>query len=222
MANGTANLRKVLWIGTSASLVGLAVFVFFAVEVLNAGPVTCFDQQVAERLQKHAEVQPAVLWILRVVTHVGGMPAMVGLAILGAVVSLVRREFLLAALWVIAPGGGALLNQGVKSMIDRPRPPLELRDAAVTETNESYPSGHSMGSTIGFGTLAYVLLVQLRRRDSRALVVMGLTALVVLIGFSRMYLRAHWFSDVLGGFALGGFWLGVCVMALEVLRRRRS
>lgn len=220
MANGTANVRTILWIGTSASLIGLAVFIFFAVEVLNAGPVTHFDQQVAERLKEHADAHPTVLWTLRVVTHVGGVPAMVGLAVLGVVVSLIRREYLLAALWVIAPAGGALLNQGVKTVIDRQRPPLELRDTAVTETNESYPSGHSQGSTIGFGTLAYALLLQLRSRSTRVLMVIGLTLLVVLIGFSRMYLRAHWFSDVLGGFGLGAAWLAVCVLGTEILRQR--
>jgi membrane-associated phospholipid phosphatase len=209
MTEGRSNPRKSLLI--VGGFFSLAVFVFLALQVVNAGPVTRFDLRCAEDLKDHAETHETMLTAMRIVTHVGGVPVMTGLAILGALVLLARREYALALFWVVAAGGGCLVNLGVKAWIERERPPLELRDDAVTETNESFPSGHSMGSTIGYGSLAYVLSLKLRRRAARVWIVAGLTVLVVLIGFSRMYLRAHWFSDVLGGFGLGGFWLGMCV-----------
>src|SRR5439155_1533495 len=48
----------------------------------------------------------------------------------------------------------------------------------------------------------------------------GVPAMVLLIGFSRIYLRAHWFTDVLGGFAIGTFWVSLCITWVEVQRRR--
>jgi undecaprenyl-diphosphatase len=158
---------------------------------------------------------------MRLVTHVGGVPAMTALAILGGIVLFLRGQHALALGWLIAAAGGGLMNYSVKNWIGRPRPGEELRDSAVTERNESYPSGHSMGSTVGLGSLAYVLGVHLRRRSVRALVVVTLALLIAVIGFSRMYLRAHWFSDVLGGFGLGAFWLALCLTCLELWRRRR-
>jgi len=220
MTHGTADLRRILFVGIAVSLAGLALFVFFAVQYLNDGPVTRFDWQCMQVFYYHSKGHESLLVFLRLVTHVGGVSTMGGVAILGALVLLMRREYVLAAGWVLAAGGGGLANYTIKEWIGRDRPPKEWRDEAVKETNKSYPSGHSMGSTIGWGSLAYVLVLKLRRRDARALVIVGLTLLVLLIGFSRMYLRAHWVSDVLGGFGFGTFWLGLCVTGTEVARRR--
>jgi undecaprenyl-diphosphatase len=72
-----------------------------------------------------------------------------------------------------------------------------------------------MGSVVGYGLLVYLLLLPLlRRRRDRLAVVLAVTTLVLLIGFSRVYLRAHYLSDVIGGFALGAAWLGVCIAIL--------
>jgi undecaprenyl-diphosphatase len=213
--------RKMIGLGV-LSLLGLAVFVALALDVLNDGAVTSFDWRCAETFQQHAAEHPALLTSMRVITHIGGIPVMTGLAVAGTLVLLWRRDYVLALGFALTAGGGALFNQGVKGVIDRPRPPAVMRDAEVTETNESYPSGHSMGATIGYGSLAYVLgVLVIRGRGARLALVAALGLLIVAIGFSRMYLRAHWFSDVVGGFALGTFWLGLCVIAMEYRRRAR-
>jgi membrane-associated phospholipid phosphatase len=123
--------------------------------------------------------------------------------------------------WLAAAAGGGLMNAGLKATFERDRPPHALRDAAVTETNESFPSGHSMGSVVGYGMLGYVLVLRQRRPLRRLAVAVALGLLVLLIGASRVYLRAHWFSDVCGGFAVGTVWVTCCISGLEVLRRRR-
>jgi membrane-associated phospholipid phosphatase len=78
-----------------------------------------------------------------------------------------------------------------------------------------------MGSFIAYGMLAYLLVLALPVRRVRIAVVGLLAGLVVLIGFSRIFLGAHWFSDVMGGFAAGGCWLALCISAIEMVRRRR-
>jgi undecaprenyl-diphosphatase len=119
------------------------------------------------------------------------------------------------AIWLIAGAGAGLLNQALKYFYDRPRPPF--KDLWVYESNQSFPSGHSLGSLVVFGLLAYLLALLLDWRG-RAAVLGGTGLLILTIGFSRIYLGAHYFSDVLGGFCVGAAWLGVCISAIESVR----
>jgi undecaprenyl-diphosphatase len=79
-----------------------------------------------------------------------------------------------------------------------------------------------MGSLVGYGMLAYVLMLAARghRRTQWAIVAMA-GALITAIGLSRMYLGVHYFSDVVGGYAAGLLWLSACVTAVELGRRWR-
>jgi membrane-associated phospholipid phosphatase len=77
-----------------------------------------------------------------------------------------------------------------------------------------------MGSAIGFGSLGYVMVLRLRRLRWRLAVIAALVVLVPLIGWTRFYLRAHWFSDVIGGLAIGTAWVALCITGMEESRLR--
>ncbi len=209
-----------LTLGVLISVLALTLFVILAVEVKRHDLDTGFDRVCARLMKAHAERHPELLGVLRVVTHAGGVPAMVAFALVGAAFLWWRGYRLLAVGWAVAASGGGLMDLTTKILIDRQRPVAELRDEAVTERNQSFPSGHSMGSLVGYGMLGYVIILLVRGRARRVAAVSVLLVLVLLIGFSRIYLRAHWFTDVLGGFALGTFWASLCITAVEVLRRR--
>jgi len=103
----------------------------------------------------------------------------------------------------------------------RPRPPTALD--FLSHLSWSFPSGHSMGSLIAYGMVAYlVVLALMPRRGLQAGVVAAATLLVLSIGLSRMYLGVHYFSDVMGGFAAGVLWLSACISGLEVARRLKA
>jgi undecaprenyl-diphosphatase len=212
-----------LTLGLVMSLVLLGLFLLLTRSIHHEhGRLAQFDDRLAKEFQQHAADHPGVLEFFRVITHAGDVPAMAALALVGSLVLLVRRHRLAAAVWLFAALGGGILDTTLKQEIKRPRPPPEYRDATVTLNNPSYPSGHSMGSAVGYGMLAYFLVLRLRQRWARAAVVTGLGVLVLLVGFSRIYLRAHYLSDVVGGYCIGAVWLAVCISGLESLRRRKG
>jgi membrane-associated phospholipid phosphatase len=161
------------------------------------------------------------LWELMVYfTDLGDVAAMTLLTVMGSIWQTAIRHRFLAIAWLIVICGGGLVNQTAKVFFDRDRPPVEWRDRAVRANNKSFPSGHSMGSVTGYGMLAYALILPQRRRPRRIVTVVFLTSLVLAIGMSRIYLRAHWFSDVVGGWTFGLSWLFLCVGYLEHHRRQ--
>ena len=190
--------------------------------VLNEPLLQTNDNEIAIAFQGLAESQHIRRALMIGFTHSGGVPAMIVLAAVGAIWQWRRGDTLLAAGWIAIVASGGLMNYTLKKTIDRPRPNLEWRDVAVTENNESFPSGHSMGSMIGYGMVGFAALPLLRRRAAKAALIVVLAALVGFIGFSRIYLRAHWFSDVIGGFAIGAAWLTFCLAWVNFLRARSA
>jgi membrane-associated phospholipid phosphatase len=114
-------------------------------------------------------------------------------------------------------GSGWLVNQLLKVSIGRPRPSDALVNVDGTFHFKSFPSGHVVFFVEFFGFLLFLALVLLKRgllRDA-SMVVPGL--LIALVGLSRVYLGAHWPSDVVGAYLAGGIWL---MLMIEVYRRR--
>jgi len=114
-----------------------------------------------------------------------------------------RLPGLVLPLWIAFLGAQAT-GWSLKFLVGRARPAfLEVASA----TSSSFPSGHSVGSIVVYGFLAFVLA---RHGPGGTLAIVGpamLVVLIILIGFSRMFLSLHYASDVLGGFLVGSLWL---------------
>ncbi len=78
-----------------------------------------------------------------------------------------------------------------------------------------------MLSLTAYGMLAYFAVLGLRTRRASTAAIFGTVLLVLLIGFSRMYLGVHYFSDVVAGYTAGGVWLSTLITGTETIRRRR-
>jgi membrane-associated phospholipid phosphatase len=182
--------------------------------------VPAFDRVSAEHWRGWNQDHPTVWHFMVFFTDLGGVASMTMLAIMGSIWQSAIKHPRLARAWLAIVIAGALINQGVKGVVDRPRPPPDLRDRAVLQEDLSYPSGHSMGAVVGFGMLGYALVLPQRRRPRRIVAVTFMVFLILAVGLSRIYLRAHWFSDVIGGYALGCAWLFLCLGWLERRRLR--
>ncbi len=86
----------------------------------------------------------------------------------------------------------------------------------VEASGLSFPSGHTMVAASFYGLIIYLIWVNVDHKLYRNALVVLLTIFIILIGFSRIYLRVHYATDALAGFAAGFFWL---VLGLWVLRK---
>jgi undecaprenyl-diphosphatase len=155
------------------------------------------------------------------VTTLGSPVVMAILTVVVAAVLARRRWWILLVAWLAANAGGGVLDLALKHVIHRARP--TGADAFLYGSSFSFPSGHAMGSLIGYGMLVYLLITNWTwARRHRTGIVVTTALLVLAIGLSRLYLGVHFLSDVIGGFAAGAVWLAVCITGAELALRQRG
>jgi undecaprenyl-diphosphatase len=198
----------------------VAVFLWIGNQVNTDCPLVQFDNQVGMALEENRLSMPWVRVFFVALTQLGAVESFAILVPLGGVLFWVRRQRVAAITFVVCGLGAGLLNLTTKQYYDRDRPPF--KDPLVREANKSYPSGHASGTMANFGLLIYLLTKTKLDRRSRFLMMGLLGLLIVAIDFSRIYLGAHYFSDVTGGIMLGAGWLTFCITAMEVGRWRIS
>ena len=207
-----------LTIGLTISLLALWVFGAITEDVLAQDPLTHFDVSLLESLHGHST--PDGMAVFLAISRLGSAVAMSVLALLGALLLITRRDWIVLGGWVAAFAGGGLLDQWLKLVIRRPRPPYAA--ALLHNPTWSFPSGHAMGALVGYGMLAYVCLILWKESRRMHITIVAAAALVIAsIGMSRLYLGVHYFSDVIGGYAAGMLWLSTCISGVEVARRWR-
>jgi undecaprenyl-diphosphatase len=181
----------------------------------QSGDLVAFDLRCADYWREHG--RDSMRGSMVFLTDLGNVAANLLVAVMAVIWQLSHGRRGLAAAWIAIVLGGGIANQALKITLDRDRPPTP--DPVVMERNKSYPSGHAMGATVSYGLLSCVLARQTRLPFRRAVTGLLFLLLVAGIGFSRIYLRAHWFSDVVGGCTAGLCWLCVSLAWLEQQRQ---
>lgn len=201
------------------ALLLLAVpFSFLLMQVLSAGPVTEIDQGVAEAIFNWIHESDLLIGIAWVFSFLGIPPffyVTIGLAAFWFYRSGYRR---LALFVVTTPLIGGVISSTVKILVDRERP---VFDEPIAEAfGKSFPSGHAMTATVGYGTLLFAFLPLIPDKWRRRAIA-GYVILVLGVGASRLGLGVHFLSDVLGGYLLGAAWLCVSVATFRIWRREQ-
>jgi undecaprenyl-diphosphatase len=211
--------RRQLMAGVLALLLALAGFACVAAAVMHNAPITLLDLRLANWLHLHANDSVLLRSFMFGITQLHSTPGALGLTALAGW-WLVRRG---ARRWMLtivaAVPGGMLLNVALKHIFVRARPHFD--QPLITLTTYSFPSGHTVAATLFYGVLACYLTRHAHSRRARAGIVVLACAMVLLVAGSRLYLGAHYLSDVLAGMLEGCAWLAVCVTGMAALYRRR-
>lgn len=158
--------------------------------------------------------------LMKLITAMGSPTIMIIIAVISVgFLLVVKKHSWDAIMLIIALTGATIMDWILKLAFHRNRP---IPPGLVQASGYSFPSGHAMVSLVFYGMLVYLLWVNYKPRKSTYLLTFFLVLLVLAIGISRIYLGVHYPSDVIAGYAAGGFWLTGCIMGLHTVRHLNS
>jgi membrane-associated phospholipid phosphatase len=187
-------------------------------DIINHEPLTVADAQLSTWLHSHGS--PSLTSAMFVATSFGSTATVTCVAVALGLYLLWRRRFYWLAAVATSVAGGALLNRFLKYAFHRPRPHFD--DPILKLTSYSFPSGHTMMATVLYGVVAAYLLAKIPDWRWRVLIIISASLLIALVGFSRIYLGAHYLSDVLGAMAEGLAWLSLCLTVVYSIWRQQN
>jgi membrane-associated phospholipid phosphatase len=194
----------------SALSVAAHVFAFFP-----------FDMKVTHELQE--QDNPVFKAVMGAVSLLGDGWIPVILVGVVAAICVIRKKWL-ETVFVIATLSSVLLTSALKVLVGRPRPPsfsLNPADFFLPFNQYSFPSGHVLFFIVFFAFLAFLSWLHLTGW-MRLITIAVCGALIVLIAPSRIYLGAHWASDVIGSYIIGTLWLIILILLYLLMIHRRS
>ena len=207
--------RLSLWSGGAA--LGLLAFVRITRE-LSEGDVSAVDRAI---LLAVARARTPWLTIAAIdVTALGSITLVALFSAFTLVVLLVLRDRLGALQMLAASVGAGILTLVTKDIIERTRP--EVGQRLITVSGFSYPSGHSLSTSALYLTIAIIAGRYVQHLGARVAIFVAVSAVVILVGASRVYLGVHYPTDVVSGISLGAAWALVLAGLFTLLGHRRS
>lgn len=201
---------------------GVMTFVEVADDMTEADG-QMFDLQILHWLQPVAGEPRGPWWLHEAaadLTSLGGISVLTLFAIIAFSFLLIQRKRLSALLLVAGLIGGVCLSEGLKALFERERPPVAYQ--AVETINASFPSGHALLSTVFYLTLGVMLTRAFPQKRFKAFVLGSAILIALLIGVTRVYLGAHWASDVIAGWCAGAAWAMALWLIAYAVERRQS
>jgi len=207
---------RTLILGLLLAASALLLFGWIAHGMLH-GLTRQWDDRV--RLLVHGHANPGLTYAMRGLSFIDSPASLIALGALVVFLYVRSARPRTAMLFVVAVLGAELLDQVLKLMFHRTRPVAFF--GLAEPLGYSFPSGHSLVSCVFFGVLAAFAAMRTRSRARQWSFYIAAALLIAAIGYSRIYLGVHYFSDVIAGYAAGVVWVFSVATARQWIRRRR-
>jgi membrane-associated phospholipid phosphatase len=207
-------------LGLGLLLLGGLVFGLLALNVRTNGPLLAWDVPIDQALHARATHD---FWLdfdaMRFSGTLGRETAL-GITALLALVWLWKRRWHAISMLLVGVIGGNIWFEVLSGFFGRHRPVFP--DPLDPLPGPGFPSGHSMTAMLLYGLILILLLPHLTSWRWRLLAALDAALIALLVGYSRLYMGAHYPTDVLGGYAFGLAWGALVYTGLELYQRRRS
>lgn len=202
--------------------VGVMTFVELADDMTEADG-RAFDEAVLGAMRSGGADPWGPAWLEEAAMDLTALGGIAVLALFAVVVTgflILQRKRLSALLLALGLAGGVALSEGLKALFGRDRPPEALQ--AVETVNASFPSGHSLLSAVFYLSIGVMLTRAFAQKRFKAYVVGVAVLLTLIVGLTRVYLAAHWATDVLAGWSVGAAWAMALWLVAYVIQRRQA
>ena len=211
-------LARVPLMGLGLAIAGGLIFAVLAYNVRTYGPLLAWDLPIIQALHQRAvHGSPLILTLMKICGALGRETAAI-ITVLLAGYWLVKRRWRELTLLLAGVAGGEIWFEILSRLFGRHRPVFP--DPLDPLPGPGFPSGHSQTAVLLYGLLFYLLLPRLRSGRARLLAAAVTVLIALLIGFARLYMGAHYPTDVLAGYAFGLFWAGLAYTGVELYYAR--
>lgn len=191
-------------------LFALVIFIY-EIRMVFISESTDFDDRVFNSIKPY--ISNSLTRVMLVITFLGKHQLLIPLNFVLIIFFILRKERWFATRVAALSLSSLLLMFMLKFFFQRNRPQQQLIDDV---SGYSFPSGHALISVVFYGLFIHMIWHEIKIKWLRNLLVILLGILILLIAFSRVYLRVHYASDVIAGIAVGFIWL---VLSLRIIHR---
>ena len=189
----------------ASMIVGFSLFVIILISLLNQATwINSVDVAIIHIVRSMAS--PLTTTLAIAITSIGNPYSMLGLTVVATLTLLFIRQTNAALFLLVNMAVFSSLNHIIKEWVARPRPSAHH---LVVANGFSFPSGHSSGALLFFGSLSIIAIYLIKNHYWRNLTIGVCVILTLLIGISRIYVQVHYPTDVLAGFMLALTGLGL-------------
>jgi|SRR3989344_740338 len=198
-------LKTLIW----TNIISLLVFIFILLEVFHNGFLIKLDLLINSFMPN---IENSLLTNLSIaISFIFDIKSLAVITLILSFYLLLKNSKKDSIFFILTIIFGGEFIYIIKDLIQRTRP----LNALVSESDFAFPSGHAAISIAFFGILIYLFSQKRGLRSLKLVSVLISIFIILLICFSRVYLNVHWFSDVLGGIAIGTFILTGCILLKE-------
>ena len=200
-------------------MLGALIFVLLAVNVRTNGPLLGWDVPIDQALHTFATHNSWLGFAAMRFSGTLGRETALGITVLLGLVWLWKRNWRALSMLLIGVIGGNIWFELLSNAFGRHRP-VFADPLNPPLPGPGFPSGHSMTTMLLYGLILYLLLPRLASRRWRLLAALDAALIILLVGFSRLYMGDHFPTDVLGGYTFGLAWGALVYTGLELFQHR--